>query len=192
MASKWICFGHVFRPTQIRKRNENPKDFTPEIIITNLKELREGMEGEMWLEVLIVEGINDSEEDLKALKSAIEEINPHKVQLNTVVRPGAYRIARPVSFEKLKKIADFLGEKTEIVVNKERLDKIIAKRLTLEREKLVEEILSYVKRRPATFKELMDAFLIDEKSLEMILAELVSENKIKIKKHQGEDYYIAD
>ncbi len=175
-----------------RKINRPLKDFTPEIIITNLKELREGMEGEMWLEVLIVEGINDSEEDLKALKSAIEEINPHKVQLNTVVRPGAYRIARPVSFEKLKKIADFLGEKTEIVVNKERLDKIIAKRLTLEREKLVEEILSYVKRRPATFKELMDAFLIDEKSLEMILAELVSENKIKIKKHQGEDYYIAD
>ncbi len=175
-----------------RKINRALPEFKPEEIVKNLKKLREEMQGEMWLEVLIVEGINDNKEDLEALKKAIEEINPHKVQLNTVVRPAAYSIAKPVSFKKLQEIAKFWGNKVEIIVNKERLDKIIAIRQTLEKEKLEEEVINYVKRRPATLEELSQAFVLDEKAFQMLLDELLSQGKIQTTIHENKVYYIAN
>jgi wyosine [tRNA(Phe)-imidazoG37] synthetase (radical SAM superfamily) len=162
------------------------------IIIENLKTLRDDMKGEMWLEVLFVEGLNDSENELKALKSAIEYINPHKVQINTVVRPPAFENAKPLSFEKLKKIAQFLGEKTEIIVSKERLDKAVKTFKNLEEEKVKSEILKYLKRRPSTIKELSLALNIEEKEVNTILNELISEGIVKEKLHEGKKFFFAE
>lgn len=161
-------------------------------IIENLKTLRDEIKGEMWLEVLFVEGLNDSENELKALKSAIKYINPHKVQINTVVRPPAFENAKPLSFEKLKKIAQFLGEKAEIIVSKERLDKTVKTFKNLEKEKVKSEILKYLQRRPSTIKELSLALNIEEKEVNTILNELISEGIVKERFHEGKKFFFAE
>lgn len=46
-----------------------------------------GASGQIWLEIMLVEGINDNQDELNALKTAVEKIEPDKVQLNTPVRP---------------------------------------------------------------------------------------------------------
>ncbi len=173
-----------------RKINRPLPEIKPVEIVKNLKKLRQEMKGEMWLEIFIVEGINDNKEDLKALKEAIEEIKPHRVQLNTSVRPTAYSIAKPVSFEKLQDIAEFLGKNVEIIVNKEKLAKIISR--FLEREKLEEEVINYIKRRPATIEELSQAFNLDEKVFQRLLEELLSQERIKLVIHDNRTYYVAN
>lgn len=160
-------------------------------IIENLKKLREEMKGKMWVEILFVEGVNDSEEELKALKSAIEYINPHKVQLNTVVRPPAFKDAKPLPFEKLKEIAEFLGEKAEVIVSKERLEKVGETLKISEKEKLKEEILKYLKRRPSPIDELCSAFGVKKEIVEDILEKLVSEGIVKEKIHEGKKFFLV-
>lgn len=179
-------------PETFKKINRPHPKIELKTIIENLKKLREEMKGEMWLEILFVEGINDSEKDLKDLKSAIDYINPHKVQLNTVVRPPAFEKAKPLSFEKLKKIAEFLGERVEIIVDKERLEKAVETFKDLEKEKIKEMIFNYLKRRPSTLEELSSALKIEKEVLEDILKIFISQDKVKEKLHEGKKFFIVE
>jgi len=178
-------------PETFKKINKPLHQIEFKSVVENLKKLREEMKGEMWLEVLFVKRLNDSEEELKALKSVINYIKPHKVQLNTVVRPPAFEKAQPVSFEKLEKIAEFLGEKAEIIVHKKKLDKATKTFKNLEKEKIKEKILNYIKRRPSTVEELSSALGIEKKLIKSFLIELVSEGTVKEKIHEEKTFYLA-
>ena len=178
-------------PETFKKINKPLPQIEFKSVVENLKKLREEMKGEMWLEVLFVKRLNDSEEELKALKSVINYIKPHKVQLNTVVRPPAFEKAQPVSFEKLEKIAEFLGEKAEIIVHKKKLDKVTKTFKNLEKEKIKEKILNYIKRRPSTVEELSSALGIEKKLIKSFLIELVSEGTVKEKIHEEKTFYLA-
>jgi len=84
-------------------------------IIEGLKTLCRDFTGSVWLEVLLCEGINDGEEELRCMSRVIEELNVQKVQLNTVDRPPSLEEARPLSRERLVQVAALLGPKTETV-----------------------------------------------------------------------------
>ena len=62
-------------------------------------------------------GINDTDEEIGALKPLIQEIQPEKIQLNTVVRPPADPLAKALDRRRLEEIKLFLGERAEIVVD---------------------------------------------------------------------------
>lgn len=161
-------------------------------IIEGLKALREEMQGELWLEVLLAKGINDKPEDLEALREAINYIKPHKTQLNTVVRPPAYPIVQPVSSEELEKIKNFLGTGVEIITPKdfEKNFNIAEKRLSkaIEGEEIEILLLDYLERRPAPYSELSSLFYF-KKNLHELLEKMVKDGKIRKVMHRGEIFY---
>lgn len=54
-----------------------------------LVELSKEFKGELWLEVMLIEGINTSEESLLKLKALIDEIEYTRIFINAPVRPPA-------------------------------------------------------------------------------------------------------
>ncbi len=56
-------------------------------MIAGLKDFRKEFSGEIWLEVMLVKGINDWEAE--KIARAAESIEPDRIQLNTVVRTPA-------------------------------------------------------------------------------------------------------
>ncbi|MDD2836141.1 MAG: radical SAM protein [Methanothrix sp.] len=56
-------------------------------MIAGLKDFRKEFSGEIWLEVMLVRGINDVEAE--AIARAAESTEPDRIQLNTVVRTPA-------------------------------------------------------------------------------------------------------
>ncbi len=176
-----------------KKINQPHPEIKLQEIIENLRILRKEMTGEMWLEILFVKGINDSKEDLEALKTVVNYINPHKIQLNTVVRPPAYKDIEPVSFEKLKNIAEFLGKKAEILLAEKEFEKTLkTSEIKIVDEKNIEqELFNYIKRRPTTLKELSLVFKIDKPLTQSILEKLISQNLVKKEKYQKEIFYLA-
>jgi len=56
-------------------------------MIAGLKDFRKEFSGEIWLEVMLVRGINDGEAE--KIARAAESIEPDRIQLNTVVRTPA-------------------------------------------------------------------------------------------------------
>lgn len=58
-------------------------------IIQGLIALRKEFKGKIWLEVMLVKGINDDLKHIRKLKEIILRINPDKIQLNLPVRSTA-------------------------------------------------------------------------------------------------------
>lgn len=109
-------------------------------IVEGLTALRAEFEGEIWLEVMLVKGLNDQEAD--HIAEAAERIGPDRVQLNTVVRPPTDPV-RPLS-------SDEMNDMLEVFTSAE----VIAdwKRGTAgDTEYHILELLS---RRPCTLDEL--------------------------------------
>ena len=64
--------------------------------------------GGVWLEVMVVAGLNDSPEEARAIVAALEGARIDKVQLNTVVRAPAEPWAQAVGGERLRELAAVL------------------------------------------------------------------------------------
>lgn len=86
-----------------------------EDILNGLIELRKEFKGNIYLEIMLVCGINDSLRYITKFKEAVKMINPDKIQLNTPVRCTAdFDIGVPDK-ETLLKIRDILGSKCEVI-----------------------------------------------------------------------------
>lgn len=71
--------------------------------------LRKHFPKDIWLEVFIVPGLNDTKEELEALKEHIRALSPEKIHLNSLDRhPTCDWVERP-SLQKLEEIARFFG-----------------------------------------------------------------------------------
>ena len=80
-----------------------------EEIINGLVAFRKEFTGQIWLEILLVKGINDATEELALLKTVTEWIRPDIIHLNTVARPPAESWARRVEVEDLRRIRRNFG-----------------------------------------------------------------------------------
>ena len=77
--------------------------------------LRHEFKGKIYLEIMLVKGINDSLEYASKFKEALDKINPDKIQLNIPVRSTAEAWVLPPEKERLLEIKDILGSKCEII-----------------------------------------------------------------------------
>lgn len=87
----------------------------PEEIIRGLIELRKEFNGKIYLEIMVIAGINDNPEYYISFRDIIEKINPDKVHLNTPKRHTAEPGISAPPDRVLSKIKELLGMKCEII-----------------------------------------------------------------------------
>jgi wyosine [tRNA(Phe)-imidazoG37] synthetase (radical SAM superfamily) len=104
------------REESFRAINRPPADYPLSRLLEGLKAFREGYPGRIWLEILLLQGLNDSEEDLKALRRTLKLLAPDKVQLNTAVRPGVEDYVRPLNAGEMAAMAHYLADGVEVEV----------------------------------------------------------------------------
>jgi wyosine [tRNA(Phe)-imidazoG37] synthetase (radical SAM superfamily) len=100
------CFQKINRPHEAIRL---------EGIIEGLRLLRKEFKGKVWLEVMLVRGINDNKAQIEKLIQIIDSIGVDKVQLNTVVRPPAEKFALALSKQELEKWRNFIGKNCEVI-----------------------------------------------------------------------------
>lgn len=139
--------------------------------------------GELWVEVMLVKGINDSDDHIFKLKSIFDKaVNIKKIQLNTVVRSRAEKFAEPVDEKKLNYVKELLGPKAEVIgyYKGEKIKTI---------NNLKDTILSMVKLRPVTLQELKTILDVNEMEIMKNLELLQKENYIKKENFYGKEFY---
>ena len=153
-------------------------------IIAGLIKLRHEYRGRIWLEILFCRGLNDSPQEINRLVEAVAAIKPDKIQLNTVVRPGALAEAVAVEQTFLKKILPRFGPQAEIIAPFAR-DSDYGSTIG----KAEETILATLKRRPCTRSDLEQALGLKAVEVIKILDLMLEKGKIKALEHSGERYY---
>lgn len=157
---------------------------------TKLKEIIDGLclfagnfRGELWLEILLSKDINDSPEDLAALRKSLTDIKPAKIQLNTVVRPPLEEFANPLTEAELEEISRQLPGTVEIIADFRKRKRENA------RSAKKTELLEMLQRRPSTETDICEALNLDNNSTARLLKELSESGEIAHSAHMGKIYY---
>lgn len=108
--------------------------------------------GQVWLEIMLVEGVNDSEAELKAMREIVRRICPDRLQINTVERPSRSGTARRVSEDALTRACDILGPGAEVIVS----GTVVATADSQWRQ-IEDELMRLLSRRPCNLDDLVAA-----------------------------------
>ncbi len=66
-----------------------------EEMLQGLVDFRKEYSGKIWLEVMLVKGVNDSDESLIEIKNALEQVKPDRIYISVPIRPPAKPGVRP-------------------------------------------------------------------------------------------------
>jgi wyosine [tRNA(Phe)-imidazoG37] synthetase (radical SAM superfamily) len=154
-------------------------------IIDGLIQFRKEYRGNMWLEIFIIHGLNDSTHELEALRRTIKKIKPDQVHLNTLDRPGTVPTLRPASREELEHVLEIFQMENAVII----ADPPDREALLVYRKDAESAILETIARRPCTSKDLSEILGLSADEVNTHLASLVTEGKIKSVKQQRGLFY---
>jgi len=166
-----------------RRVNRPHSSLRSDRLIEGLVRFREGFRGRIWLEVMLVKGINDSPAHVRALKKAVGRIAPDRVHLNTVVRPPADARAKPLSPAAMDKVRRAIGPRAEVVASFRERERPPAA-VDLDRA-----ILETVGRRPVTVEDISTALGRHRDEVLKALAGLLREGEVRESPHGGRTYF---
>ena len=172
-----------------------------EKIIDGLIYFSHAYQGKLWLEILFARGINDSEEDIDALRQVVKRMRVDRVQLNTVARPPLESFALPLSTKRMEEIAALFSQDVpdrpvdmlaQGVSHKEEsnLQQRIDSAAKGEQQALLAEIIKMLKRRPCTAADINQTFhLGGSDNVRQLLAPLVERGVLHTQLHGNRLYY---
>jgi wyosine [tRNA(Phe)-imidazoG37] synthetase (radical SAM superfamily) len=136
--------------------------------------------GQLFIEILIVEGLNDTAEEMQALNAVLRDIPCERIDLGTIDRPPAYPI-QGVSYETLFRLSHEFD--ADLPIN-------IASRKDVRSQPSFyteEEILNTLDKRPLSPDDI--GLLFDEKA-QNNLQKLLNEKRVAIKQISRLDFYV--
>jgi wyosine [tRNA(Phe)-imidazoG37] synthetase (radical SAM superfamily) len=154
-------------------------------MVEGMKLFRREYRGQLWLEILLVKGINDTDEEISALKHIVDTINPDKIQLNTVVRPPARASAHPVSRSVLERICSLLGSNCEIIGCAEKNEFSSSTHVEADR------VLALLRHRAMTMTELSSSLDASPGVIKRMLDELEDQDLIYSFEFDGRHFFEA-
>ena len=155
--------------------NRPAKDLKLEEIIEGLRAFRSEFSGEIWLEVMLVKDVNDSEAE--QIARAVELIKPDRVQLNTVVRIPAEPVL-PLDESEMMNILGVFKD-AEIIPD---WDWSVP-------EKLEAKLLEIMANRPCTLYEIAELAGLDKNTTVKYAIILEREGKIKRRLLKGKYHF---
>lgn len=156
-------------------------------IAESLNEFRREYDGKIFLEILLVSGLNDTDGNLEKLEKYVRELSPDRVDVVTMTRPGTEREASPVDEPVLARWRKtLLAEQTLRKSSPMRTKEIFQ---TDDPERIREMVLSSITRRPQTAEDLARALAVAEKDVEKVLADLAAKGEAVASKDKGKTFY---
>ena len=126
-------------------------------IIEGIKEFSKIYKGELIVEILVVQGINDKKEEFIKLNKVLNQINPTRVDISTIDRPPAYDV-EPVEYERLFELSKEIKNQHIFIASRKNLEN---KKESLSKE----DILTTLKKRPFTESDIENIFDDNSKKL---------------------------
>ncbi len=158
-----------------RKINRPSKKLNIETYIQGLVDLRKEYKGEIWLEIFLLKGYNDTKEELKLLKEAILKIKPDIVQLNTLDRPGTKQDLIPLTKMEMQAIIDFWElPNIEIIASPDKRSSIESYNGDIETA-----LIETIARRPCTLDDLHNFLGIHINEINKYLGNLEASDTIE-------------
>lgn len=167
-------------PEEFVRVNRGHPALDPKAIADAVLAFRKGYGGRLYLEILLVQGINDSEQNLELLAAYCKHLQPDRVDVVTLSRPGTEAFARAVSPRTLAHWRSRLGgfglspgPSASMVAGSPEKEQELSG--AMPQDELRARILASLSRRPQTAAQLASAFLAPETAVQRALSELLAQ-----------------
>ncbi len=149
--------------------NRPVEGILPDAVANALLEFRKTFTGKIFLEVLLAEGVNDSDENLGRIKDFCKRLKPDRVDVVTLNRPGTVKSIGPVGEAVLSRWREALqaDEKAE--------PKHEYAKAEIDPDRLAELVVASLDRRPQTLEQLSEALEADPDAVRAVLKTLIDE-----------------
>jgi wyosine [tRNA(Phe)-imidazoG37] synthetase (radical SAM superfamily) len=163
----------------------------PSVDIKKIKEalieFSRDYEGKLLIELLLVKGVNDSEEDLKAFAEYIKKVNYFQIHLMTVFRPPSYPGVLRLSDEELAEkyvLLSSCGVERAVIPG---ISCSAADNYNLELSE--EDICKALRMRPMSVADLAEGLAIDPTLAEVMVDDLFVRGLLTSSQYENEIYY---
>lgn len=167
-----------------RKINRPHRSLTLETLISGLKAFRTEYGGQLWVEVMLIKGLNDGVRDLQALSAALESIRADEIHLLLPTRPPAEAWVEPPDEATLQRAQFILGQRARLIAETSGTFDLSAE------GSVTEALLSILTRHPMCESNLLATL---EKWLpgqvETTLQRLNAEGKVQMVKRRGQRFW---
>ncbi|SCY27822.1 radical SAM protein [Desulfoluna spongiiphila] len=156
-----------------RALNRPHPSLDPEAMAQGLMQFRQEFSGELWIEVFIVPGLNDDDLEVARIAEVVKRIAPHRVQVNTLDRPGAESWVKPADKARLEAITAALGSGEVIGAYTNRPETGVSD------ADVASRILGMVQRRPCTAEDLAESLAVPRGLVDDALEALMGSGRIQ-------------
>ncbi len=99
-----------------RHLNRPHPEATFDRLVAGLIAFRQAYRGQLWVEVMLLQGLNDTEAALREIQSILLQVRPDQVHLNLPTRPPAETWVRPSDDAGLLRAQAILGDAARVVL----------------------------------------------------------------------------
>ncbi|MGC8738866.1 MAG: radical SAM protein [Candidatus Hydrogenedens sp.] len=156
-----------------------------ETFLNGLIQFRSEYSGKIWLEVLLVRGITDTQEEVIKIAQCSTQINPDRIHLNTVTRPPADASITGLTPSELDKFASLFTPTAEVIAEYPTVAEVISSLKNIQQE----DILNVIQRHPCSLPELSFALDASEEMIKPVLKDLIQQGKVEVFNIRGRELF---
>lgn len=169
-----------------RQINRPHPEFTFARLVEGLIAFRDEYPGKLWVEVMLVRGLNDTPPALRDIASVLTKIKPDAVHINLPTRPPAEAWVQPPRSEALVDAMTILGCIAEVVHPAEGSFDLSGY------ENIVDAVMSIITRHPMRQEELERALARwTPKQVNQALADLTASQRAQVVERYGVHFWSA-
>ncbi|MBN1455553.1 MAG: radical SAM protein [Methanomicrobia archaeon] len=173
------------------KINRPHRGIAFDTMVEGMEQFRRAYKGELWVEVMLVKGLNDSEDELLALKRRLERIEPDRIYLNVPIRPPAEPWAVPPDQEAIVLAQAILSDLNVVDITAEELGAFsIAGFHNPE-----EAILAIIRRHPMREEQVIETlqhFAVAGEAVQESLQQLAKSGQIKKVTYREKVFWLSE
>ncbi|MCX7591878.1 MAG: radical SAM protein [Kiritimatiellae bacterium] len=164
--------------------NRSARALSFQTVVDGLSRFREEYEGDFWIEVFLVRGVNDDESCVRRIAEIVRKLRPDRVHLNTAVRPPAENFVRPIPRGRLNRLAVLFTPPAEVPDPPETTGS--GPHLITE-----DHVVAIVARHPATRQELAGMLGLKSVDIKRMLIGLCRSGAVREIRKGRNVYYVS-
>jgi len=173
-------------PKLYRKINRPHPEITFERLVDGLIVFRKEYRGKLWIEVMLVDGLNDTTQALWESAKILQSIRPDAVHINLPTRPPAEAWVKPPHPESLMRAMAILGYTAEVVHPTEGIFDLSGY------DNPVDAIISIITRHPMRQDQLERTLKCwSPKKVNRVLADLEASGKAQVVERYGIPFWVS-
>ncbi len=166
-----------------RRVNRPHPDIDFDAMIEGIVRFGREFDGKLLLEIVLIEGMNNSDEHLHKLADTVNRIRPAGAWVGSVYRPPSEDFAKPVGPEGLQHARGIIGDSARVI------ESFKAKDIDVHYAALIEEVAALLSRRPETVSGVAMSLGANEHEVFKAVSILLKKGVVRRVKLGGKEYY---